>query len=42
MDAPGIDGLVFVNSDRNHMSGDIIIADITASEGYDLIATEIY
>ncbi|MBE5935682.1 MAG: 30S ribosomal protein S12 methylthiotransferase RimO [Lachnospiraceae bacterium] len=41
MDAPNIDGLVFVNSDRNHMSGDIIIAEITASEGYDLIATEI-
>ena len=42
MDAPGIDGLVFVDSDRNHMSGDIIIAEITASKGYDLIATEVY
>ena len=42
MDAPSIDGLVFVNSDRNHMSGDIIIAEITAADGYDLIANEVY
>ena len=41
MDAPNIDGLVFVNSDKNHMSGDIIIGEIKASDGYDLIADEV-
>ena len=42
MDAPGIDGLVFVESPKQIMSGDIILAEITGAEGYDLIAKHIY
>lgn len=42
MDAPGIDGLVFVESPKQIMSGDIILAEITGAEGYDLTAKHIY
>lgn len=42
MDAPNIDGLVFVNSNKQLMSGDIILAEITNSDGYDLIAEHVY
>lgn len=41
MDAPSIDGLVFVKSDRQLMSGDFVLAQITNSDGYDLIAEAI-
>ncbi len=42
MDAPNIDGLVFVNSTRQIMSGDIILVEIKSSDGYDLIGEHIY
>ena len=42
MDAPNIDGLIFVNSTRQIMSGDIILAEIKSSDGYDLIGEHIY
>ena len=42
MDAPNIDGLIFVKSPRQIMSGDIILAEITNSDGYDLIGEHIY
>lgn len=37
MDVPGVDGYVFVNSDREHMSGDFCDVLITGSSEYDLI-----
>ena len=37
-DAPDVDGLVFVNSDKDLESGDMISVTITGSNGYDLIA----
>ena len=37
MDAPGVDGYVFLHSDREHMSGDIVKVRITASKEYDLV-----
>ncbi|MCR5824754.1 MAG: 30S ribosomal protein S12 methylthiotransferase RimO [Lachnospiraceae bacterium] len=44
MDAPGVDGYVFVTSEGNHLSGDIIKVKITGSKAYDLIgeATDHY
>ncbi|MCR5609513.1 MAG: 30S ribosomal protein S12 methylthiotransferase RimO [Lachnospiraceae bacterium] len=41
MDAPNIDGYIFVNSEYMLMSGDIIQAEVTAADGYDLIAEDI-
>ncbi len=41
MDAPGVDGYIFVKSDRDLMSGDILKACITKAQGYDLLAEEI-
>ena len=37
MDAPAVDGLVFVKSKREHMSGDFVSVRIIAAKGYDLI-----
>lgn len=37
MDAPDVDGYVFVNSDWNLMSGDFIMVEIVGAKGYDLI-----
>jgi ribosomal protein S12 methylthiotransferase rimO len=37
MDVPGVDGYVFVNSDREYMSGDFCDVLITGSSEYDLI-----
>ncbi len=37
MDAPQVDGFVFLSSDRELMSGDIVQAVITGAKGYDLI-----
>ncbi len=41
MDAPGVDGYVFVRSLRDHMSGDIIKVKITGSKEYDLMGEAI-
>ena len=37
MDAPDVDGMVFVNSDREFMTGDFTWVKITAATEYDLI-----
>jgi ribosomal protein S12 methylthiotransferase len=37
MDAPNVDGCIFVFSDEKLMSGDIVNALITDSKKYDLI-----
>ena len=37
MDAPGVDGYVFIKTDRNLMSGDFIDVKITDFNEYDLI-----
>ena len=36
-DAPGVDGYLFINTDRQYMSGDFVEAVITGSNEYDLI-----
>lgn len=36
-DAPGIDGYLFIHSDRQFLSGDFVEVVITASNEYDLI-----
>ena len=41
MDAPDIDGYVFVETDRHHESGVIVKVKITGSSEYDLIGTEL-
>ncbi|MDO4787656.1 MAG: 30S ribosomal protein S12 methylthiotransferase RimO [Johnsonella sp.] len=41
MDIPGVDGYIFVNSEREHMSGEFIKARVTASSEYDLIGEAI-
>ena len=41
MDAPGVDGLIFVNADVELMSGDFVHVRVTGSAEYDLIG-EIY
>lgn len=41
MDAPGVDGLIFVNADVELMSGDFVRVKVTGSAEYDLIG-EIY
>jgi len=40
-DAPGVDGYIFVQTDRNFMSGDIIKVKVTGANEYDLIG-ELY
>ncbi len=37
MDAPSVDGFLFVRSDRELISGDMIEAKVTGAKGYDLI-----
>jgi len=37
MDAPQVDGYIFINSDAMLMSGDIVKAKVTGARGYDLI-----
>ncbi len=37
MDAPGVDGYVFVTSEGNYMSGDMIKVRITGAKEYDLV-----
>lgn len=36
-DAPGVDGYLFVNTDRTFMSGDYVTVRVTDAGGYDLI-----
>lgn len=37
MDAPQVDGFVFLSSDRELISGDLVQATITGAKGYDLV-----
>ncbi len=41
MDAPGIDGYVFVSSPDSYLSGDIVKVKVVKAEAYDLIAEAI-
>ena len=36
MDAPNVDGMLFISSDRELMSGDIVRVRITGANEYDL------
>lgn len=38
MDAPNIDGYIFVNADREFMSGDFVTVKVTGANDYDLTA----
>ena len=38
MDAPAIDGMVFVYSDRELQTGDMVMVEVTDSKEYDLEA----
>jgi len=40
-DAPGVDGMVFIDTKNRFMSGDIVKVKITGSNGYDLLGEEI-
>jgi len=42
MDAPNVDGYVFVKAERGKLSGTIIKARVVDAKGYDLIAEEVY
>ncbi len=37
MDAPGVDGLLFVNTDEDLMTGDFVRVKVTEAAGYDLM-----
>lgn len=41
MDAPGVDGYIFVNSDEELMTGDLVKVRVTAASEYDLIGEAI-
>ena len=41
MDAPGVDGYIFVNTGEAMMSGDFVRVKVTGSSDYDLIG-EVY
>ena len=40
-DAPNVDGMIFINSDRELVTGDVIKARVTDSHEYDLIGEEV-
>jgi len=40
-DAPNVDGMIFINSDRELVTGDVIKACVTDSHEYDLIGEEV-
>ena len=40
-DVPDEDGLVFIETPKEHRTGDIVLAKVTNAEEYDLIAEEI-
>ena len=37
MDAPGVDGYIFINSEEELMSGDFALVKVTKALEYDLI-----
>lgn len=39
MDAPGVDGSIFVTSEEELLSGDFIKAEVTGASGYDLVGS---
>ena len=39
-DAPNVDGMIFVNSDRELVTGDVVTVGITDYHEYDLIGEE--
>ncbi len=41
MDAPDVDGMVFIESDREYMSGEDIRVRVTGAAGYDLMAVPV-
>ena len=41
MDAPGVDGYIFVYADRQLLSGDYIDVEVIDSREYDLIGKEV-
>ncbi len=41
MDAPDVDGMIFVDSERELLSGDMVEVRVTEAKGYDLIGVEI-
>lgn len=41
MDAPSVDGYIFVQSEDELISGDFIKAEVTGAKGYDLIGTKL-
>jgi ribosomal protein S12 methylthiotransferase len=38
-DAPGVDGYIFINTDEELMTGDIVPVEVTGAYEYDLIGT---
>lgn len=40
MDAPQVDGFLFISSEEELMSGDIVNAEVTGAKGYDLIGIQ--
>ena len=40
-DAPNVDGMIFVSSDRELVTGDIVAVKVTDSREYDLIGEEV-
>ena len=42
MDAPEVDGMIFILSDNDLLSGAVINVNILSSEGYDLIGEQVY
>ena len=38
-DAPNVDGLIFINTDEELLTGDIVKVEVTGAYEYDLIAT---
>lgn len=41
MDAPGVDGYIFISADDEFMSGDLVRVRVTGASGYDLIGEKI-
>lgn len=38
-DAPNVDGYIFINTDEELLTGDIVKVEVTGAYEYDLIAT---
>ena len=41
MDAPDVDGYIFISADEELMSGDLVQVRVTGASGYDLIGEKI-